>query len=92
MERVDPRECCRRLTAICDLLDVIGWSEEDEPASDIHATEHAHTLTEVVSPLLATLTSAVSEAAADDPEKATSEEELRWLSGIYKLAREALNA
>jgi hypothetical protein len=25
-------------------------------------------------------------------EKATSEEELRWLSGIYKLAREALNA
>lgn len=35
------RECCRRLGAICELLDLIGWSDEDEPAVDVDVTgEH----------------------------------------------------
>jgi len=85
------RECARRLTALSDLSDLIGWGSGEEPDCDVDATDHAHTLTEVVPSLLDTLTNNVRECDDDDPEKAKFEEELRWLSEIYKQAQ-ALSA
>lgn len=84
---VGPRECARRLNALSDLLDLIGWGSGEEPDGDIDASDHAHTLTEVAPSLLDTLTSNVRECDDDDPEEAKLEEELRWLSDIHKQAQ-----
>lgn len=90
MDRVDPRECCRRLAAICELLDAIGWSRGEEPDGEVDATEHAHTLTEVAPPLLETLAQNVSEHQDGDPEKTKVEKELGFLTEIHAHAQ-ALN-
>ena len=71
------RECCRRLGAICDLLDLIGWSDEDEPATDVDATGDACTVAELAAQMMPTLTRAVSDLDDADPSKATAETELR---------------
>jgi hypothetical protein len=79
---VDPRECARRLIAISDLLDLIGWSDEEEPTEDVDATDHSRTLAAVAPPLLKTL----SEVEDHDPDKSKAEEELGYLSEIYSKA------
>jgi hypothetical protein len=60
---VDLRECARRLSALSDLFDLIGWSSGEEADADVDATDHAHTLTEVTPALLDTLTSNVRRAS-----------------------------
>lgn len=87
---VHPRECCRRLGAVCDLLDVIGWSEDDEPREDVDAIEHASAAKEVAPSIMETLTTAVGELRDGDPEKVKAEDELRLLSGVHARACEAL--
>jgi hypothetical protein len=41
------RECCRRLAAICDVLNAVGWSKDEEPTDDVDATAHASVVKEV---------------------------------------------
>jgi len=89
--RVDLREGAPRLTALSDLLDLIGWGRGEEPDGDVDATEHAHTLTEVTPPLLETLAQNVGEYDDDDPEKAKSEKELDFLTEIDAQACEVLS-
>jgi hypothetical protein len=72
----DPRECCRRLSAICDLLDLIEGSGDDEPASDVDATGHARTVAELAALMLPTLATAVRDLDDADPSKAGAEAEL----------------
>ncbi len=62
-------ECARRLIALSDLLDLIGWDEDEEPTEDVDATAHAGTLTEIAPSLLDTLKQNISEYDDDDPEK-----------------------
>jgi hypothetical protein len=88
----DLRECCRRLSAICDLLDVIGWSENEEPSEDVDATEHASTVKELTPPIMETLRTAVAELDHGDPKKPKVEAELRLLSQLHTQASEALSA
>lgn len=80
-------ECARRLIALSDLLDLIGWGEDEEPTDDVDATAHARTLTEVAPSLLETMTHNVSEYDDDDPEKAKTEKELGFLTEIDAQAR-----
>ena len=87
---VHPRECARRLRAVCELLDLIGWSKDDEPSEDVDAIEHAGAVKEVALPILETLTTAVSEMRDGDPEKVKAESELRLLSDVRAQACEAL--
>src|ERR1700691_1669339 len=60
-------ECARRLIALSDLLDLIGWEEHEEPTEDVDATAHAGTLTEIAPSLLETLTQNINEYDDDDP-------------------------
>lgn len=87
---LDLREGSRRLNAIADLLDAIGWSDDEEPAEDVDATEHANTVMELAPPIMETLTTAVIELEDEDPEKAKAEDELRLLSQVHAQASEAL--
>lgn len=87
---VHPRECARRLRAVCELLDLIGWSEDEEPSEDVDAIEHASAIKEVTPPMLETLTTAVGELRDGDPEKVKAESELRLLSDVHAQACEAL--
>jgi hypothetical protein len=86
---VHPRECCRRLGAICDLLDLIGWSDEDEPTEDVDATEHARAVIELAPPMLETLRTGVNDLDDTDPSKATAEDELRLMREVHTQASEA---
>jgi hypothetical protein len=86
---VHPRECCRRLSAICDLLDLIGWSDEDEPTEDVDATEHARAVMELAPSMLETLRTGVSDLDDADPSKATAEDELRLMREVHAQASEA---
>jgi hypothetical protein len=85
---VDVREGTRRLNAIADLLDAIGWTEDEEPAEDVDATEHANAVREVLPPLLDTLKTAVSDAPDDEAKRTKGESELRLLSEVYAHANE----
>jgi len=87
---VDLRECGRRLNALAELLDLIGWSDDEAPAEDVDATEHAGTVKEVAPAILETLTTAVRELSDGDAEKPKNEGELRLLSGLYAQARKVL--
>lgn len=84
---VDLWDCARRLIALKDLLDLIGWSEDEGPADDVDATAHARTLTEVAPPLLETMTRHVREYDDDDPDKPKTEKELGLLTVIHTQAR-----
>jgi hypothetical protein len=86
----DLRESGRRLTAICDLLDVIGWSNDEEPTGDVDANEHASVVKEVTPSLIDTLKTTVSEADDDDPERAKAERELQLLNHVHTQACEAI--
>lgn len=86
---LDLRECSRRLNAIADLLDAIGWSEDEEPTEVVDATEHASVVMEMAEPLLETLKTAVSDAQDDDAKRAKAESELRLLSEVYAQASDA---
>jgi hypothetical protein len=79
-------ECARRLVALSDLLDLIGWDEGEEPNEDVDATAHAGTLTEIAPALLETLTQNISEYDDNDPEKTKDEKELGFLTEIYTQA------
>jgi len=79
---LDVREGAGRLIGICDLLDAIGWTDEEEPAGDVDATNHAATIKEVLPALLETLRSAVRELTDGDPQKQQVEPELRLLDQI----------
>jgi hypothetical protein len=87
---VDPWDCARRLIALKDLLDLIGWAEDEGPADDVDATAHARTLTEVAPPLLETMTRHVREYDDDDPDKPKTEKELGFLNEIHTHACELL--
>lgn len=87
---VDVREGTRRLNAIADLLDAIGWTEDEEPVEDVDATEHANAIREVLPPLLDTLKTVVSDAQDDEAKRTKGESELRLLSEVYGQATEAL--
>jgi hypothetical protein len=81
-EGVDLRECCRRLAAICDLLDLIGWSNNDEPTAEVDATVDARTVAELAVLMVPTLMRAVSDHDHSGRSKATAEADLclmRWL-------------
>ncbi len=86
---VDPRECCRRLNAICDLLDLIDGSGEDEPASDVDATGHARTVAEVAALMMPILTTAVGDLDDADPSKAGAEAELQLMRQLHAEASRA---
>jgi len=88
---VDLWGCARRLIALKDLLDLVGWDESEGPADDVDATAHARTLTEVAAPLLETLSQNVSEYQDDDPDKPKTEKELRVLRAIDTAARTILS-
>ena len=75
-EGANLRECCQRLGAICDLLDLIGWSDEDEPAADVDATRDARMVAELAAQMMPTLARAVGDLDDADPSKATAEAEL----------------
>lgn len=83
-------ECARRLIALSDLLDLIGWDEGEEPTEEVDATAHAHTLAEIAPSLLDTLKQNISEYDDDDPEKAKAEKELGFLTEIHTQACELL--
>lgn len=85
-------ECARRLIALSDLLDLIGWEEHEEPTEDVDATAHAGTLTEIAPSLLGTLTQNISEYDDDDPEKAKTEKELGFLTEIHTQACKLVSA
>jgi hypothetical protein len=87
---VYPRECARRLRAVCDLLDLIGWSEDEEPSEDVDAIEHASAVKEVARRYWRRLTTAVGELRDGDPEKVKAENELRLLSDVHAQACAAL--
>src|SRR5487761_1653011 len=80
---VDPRECCRRRRAICDLLDLVDGSSDEEPASDVDATGHARTVAKVAALMLPTLTTAVRDLDDADPSKAGAEAELRLMRQLH---------
>ncbi|HTU78523.1 MAG TPA: hypothetical protein VMF09_07170 [Solirubrobacteraceae bacterium] len=87
---MDLRESGRRLTAICDLLDVIGWSNDEEPTGDVDATAHASVVKDVTPPLIDTLNATVREADDDYAERAKAESELRLLTPVHTQACEAI--
>jgi hypothetical protein len=62
-------ERARRLVALSDLLDLIGWEEDEEPTESVDATAHALTLREVASPLLEMMSQNLREYEDDDPDK-----------------------
>ncbi len=80
---VDPRECCRRLSAICDLLDLIDGSDDDETASDVDATGHARTVAELAALMLPILTTTVGDLDDADPSKAGAEVELQLMRQLH---------
>jgi len=86
---VDPRECRQRLTAVCDLLDLIGWCQDDEPTADVDATEQTHTVAEIAAEMVPTLTTAVNDRRPGDPERVAAEQDLRLMR---KLQAEASGA
>ena len=86
---VDPRECCRRLSAICDLLDLIDGSGDDEPASDVDATGHARTVAELAALMLPILTTTVGDLDDADPSKAGAETELQLMRQLHTEASRA---
>jgi hypothetical protein len=86
---VDPRECCRRLRAICDLLDLIDRDEDDERASDVDATGHARTVAELATQMLPILTTAVRDLDDGDPAMAGAETELRLMRQLHAEASTA---
>jgi PHD/YefM family antitoxin component YafN of YafNO toxin-antitoxin module len=73
---VDPRECRQRLTAVCDLLDLIGWCPEDEPTADVDATEQTRVVAELTAEMVPILTTAVNDRHPGNPERAAAEQEL----------------
>jgi hypothetical protein len=73
---VDPRECYRRLGAICDLLDLIDGRDADEPTAEVDATRDADTVAELAALMLPTLTTAVGDLDDGDPSRATAEADL----------------
>jgi hypothetical protein len=74
-----PRECAQRLGAICDLLDLIDGSHEDEPTTEIDATEDAQTVAELAALMLPTVMRQVADLENADPSKAKTETELSLL-------------
>lgn len=87
---LDLRECGRRLTALCDFLDLIGWSEDEEPSEAVDATAHARVMREVAASMLQTLATAVSEAVDDPGERVKAAGELCLLTQLDKRACELL--
>ena len=85
-------ECARRLIALSDLLDLIGWEEHEDPTDDVEATAHAGTLTEIAPSLLGTLNQNISEYDDADPEKAKTEKELGFLTEIHTQACKLVSA
>ncbi len=83
-------ECARRLVALSDLLDLIGWDDE-EPTDSVDATAHARTLREVAPPLLETMSQNLREYEDDDPDKPKTEKELGLLRVIDANARALLS-
>ena len=88
---VDLWDCARRLIALKDLLDLIGWSEDEGTADNVDATAHARTLTEVAPPLLETMNRHVREYDDDDTDKPKTEKELGFLRVIDASARALLS-
>jgi|GEM_PF-2979156 hypothetical protein len=86
---VDPRECCRRLSAICDLLDLIDGNDDDEPASDVDATGQARTVAELAALMLPILTTTVGDLDDADPSKAGAEAELQLMRELHTEASRA---
>jgi len=80
---VDPRECCRRVSAICDLLDLIDGSDDGEPASEVDATGHARTVAELAALMLPILTTAVGDLDDADPSKVAAEADLRLMRQLH---------
>jgi hypothetical protein len=83
-EGANLRECCRRLSAICDVLDLIGWSDKDEPAADVDATRDARTVAELAAQMVSTLMNAVSDLDDADRSKATTEAELSEMRRLLR--------
>jgi hypothetical protein len=86
---VDPRECCRRLSAICDLLDLIDGGHNDELASDVDATGHAGTVAELAALMVPILTTSVGDLDNTDPSKAGAEVELQLMRQLHTEASRA---
>lgn len=82
--------CRDRLTGVCDLLDEIGWSDED-PTVDTQLVvgEHGSTLTAVVDLMLGVLAHQAGDLADDDPAKPEREDELRLLRQFDAQLRQA---
>jgi len=87
---VDPRDCRQRLTAVCDLLDVIGWCPEVEPTEDVDATEQARVVAEIAAEMVATLKTAVIGPHPGDPERVAAEQDLRLLRQLQAEASGAV--